>query len=109
MYRGWPPAVLTAPPPRITDQTRDAVSRSRERRFQHRKQFLDVVVRIPYMRRHAHGLPADGDIDIGSSETRRQVGRDPAAEAQSEIMARPAVVRYAADAELGSMSPPSVQ
>src|SRR6516165_12531025 len=76
--------------------------RSRELRLQHREQFLDVVVRVPHMRGHAHGPTAHGDVDVGRGKALRQIGRHAAAEAQSEIMARAAVSRHAGDAELGA-------
>src|SRR5262249_8488083 len=77
-------------------------SESRELRLQHREQFLDVLVRVPHMRGHAHGPTAHGDVDVGRGKALRQIGRHAAAEAQSEIVTRTAVGRHAGDAELGA-------
>src|SRR5215470_9478823 len=77
-------------------------SESRELRLQHREQFLDVLVRVPHMRGHAHGPTAHGDVDVGRGKALRQIGRHAAAEAQSEIVTRTAVGRHAGDAQLGA-------
>src|SRR5262245_2269263 len=56
------------------------------------------------MRCHAHRLTAHRHIDVGRSKTHGQIGWDPTAETQSEIMARPTIGRYAGDAEFAVRS-----